>query len=290
MTDPDTLAHRFDAQRPRLVAIARRLVGSFAEAEDVVQDAWMRLQRVHPDEVDNLDAWLTTVVSRLSLDVVRSPRYVRERRWDVTVWDRQDDPSRGDPLTDVAQADRVGTALLVVLELLTPAERLALVLHDVFGMSFDEVATLIDRTPENARQLASRARRRVRQSAPTELRDRGRERSVVTAWLEAVQTGDFSAILELLDDGAVLTADYGVRRQVLVGSREIADNAVLAGRLAAHSTLARIDGRPGIVATVHGKIVSLMVFAIAGGRITGLNVLADPDRIATLAIPPLLRD
>src|SRR5690554_4392223 len=273
MTDPRILARRFDAQRGRLVAIASRLLGSAAEAEDVVQDAWLRLQRIDADQVENLDAWLTTTVSRLSLDVLRSARHTRERAWTVTPWD-EPATELGDPEGEADQGERVSAALIAVLDLLSPSERLAFVLHDVFGLPFDEVAAMMSRTPDSARQAASRARRRIQGSASGTLPDRRRERPIVDAWLSAVQDGDFEALLELLDEGAVLRADYGAHSQELRGAHQIAESAVVARRLAVGSIPVRIDGRPGVAAVVRGRIVSLMSFDIRGGRITGLDVLA----------------
>ena len=283
MTDQRMLARRFDAQRPRLVSIARQLLGSRAEAEDVVQDAWLRLQRIDPDQLDNVDAWLTTVVSRLSLDVLRSARHLRERAWDVTAW--SDAASTlGDPELEATHNDRVSVALLTVLELLSPAERLAFVLHDVFGLSFDEVARMMNRSVDAARQLASRARRRVRNDQTTAQLDRRREQPLVAAWLAAVQDGDFAALLGLLDDGAVLRADYATHSQELRGARQITENAVLAKTLAAHSVPVLIDGDPGVAVVIRDRVVSLMAFEIRHGRIVGLDVLADPGRIAELRI------
>jgi RNA polymerase sigma-70 factor, ECF subfamily len=283
MTDQRMLARRFDAQRPRLVSIARQLLGSRAEAEDVVQDAWLRLQRIDPDQLDNVDAWLTTVVSRLSLDVLRSARHLRERAWAVTEWSGARS-TLGDPELEVTHNDRVSVALLTVLELLSPAERLAFVLHDVFGLSFDEVARMMNRSVDAARQLASRARRRVRNDQTTTRLDRRREQPLVAAWLAAVQDGDFAALLGLLDDGAVLRADYATHSQELRGARQIAENAVVAKTLAAHSVPVLIDGDPGVVVVIRNRVVSLMAFEIRHGRIVGLHVLADPGRIAELRI------
>jgi RNA polymerase sigma-70 factor (ECF subfamily) len=284
MADQRMLARRFDAQRPRLVAVARRLLGSTVEAEDVVQDAWLRLQRVDPDQLDNVDAWLTTVVSRLSLDELRSARHTKERAWAVTKWSDAASTSRGDPEVEATQNDRISVALLTVLELLSPAERLAFVLHDVFGLSFDEVARMLNRSADASRQLASRARRRLRNGDATIRPDGRRARPIVAAWLAAVQDGDFDALLGLLDDGAVLRADYGTHGQQLRGARQIAENAVVAQALAAHSVPVLIDGDPGVAVVIRDSVVTLMAFEIRHGRIVGLDVLADPARIAELRI------
>jgi RNA polymerase sigma-70 factor (ECF subfamily) len=283
MADQRMLARRFDGQRPRLVAVARRLLGSTVEAEDVVQDAWLRLQRVDPDQLDNVDAWLTTVVSRLSLDVLRSARHTKERAWAVTKWSDAAS-SRGDPELEATQNDRISVALLTVLELLSPAERLAFVLHDVFGLSFDEVAHMLNRSADASRQLASRARRRLRNGDATIGPDGRRARPIVAAWLAAVQDGDFDALLGLLDDGAVLRADYGTHGQQLRGARQIAENAVVAQTLAAHSIPVLIDGDPGVAVVVRDSVLTLMAFEIRHGRIVGLDVLADSARIAELRL------
>lgn len=282
MADPDDLARRFEAARPRLRAIATSMLGSTVDAEDVVQAAWLRLERVDSTEIENLDAWLTTVVSRLSLDQLRSPRRVREQSWQVEPWRDEPVATSPDPADVVADADRVSVALLVVLERLTPAERIAFVLHDVFGRPFAEVAEVIQRTSPAARQLASRARRRLREASEPARSDRRRARRLVDAWLKAVQDGDVRLLLELLDEGAVLHADFGTHTRTLSGARDIVAQALLSARLAAHSTPVLIGGRPGVAATVNGRVVSIMAFAIDDDRIASLKVLADPRRLAEL--------
>lgn len=282
MADPDDLARRFEAARPRLRAIATSMLGSTVDAEDVVQAAWLRLERVDSTEIENLDAWLTTVVSRLSLDQLRSPRRVREQSWQVEPWRDEPVATSPDPADVVADADRVSVALLVVLERLTPAERIAFVLHDVFGRPFDEVAEVIQRTSPAARQLASRARRRLREASEPARSDRRRARRLVDAWLKAVQDGDVRVLLELLDEGAVLHAEFGTHTRTLSGARDIVAQALLSARLAAHSTPVLIGGRPGVAATVNGRVVSIMAFAIDDDRIASLKVLADPRRLAEL--------
>jgi RNA polymerase sigma-70 factor (ECF subfamily) len=262
-----------------LKAIAARLLGSSADAEDAVQETWLRLARSDADKIDNLDAWCTTVVSRISLDMLRAPRSTRERSWNVEPW--RDEPV--DPAPDLAdlvdQSDRVNVALLVVLDALTPAERIAFVLHDLFGQPFDEVADAVNRSPAAARQLASRARRRLREASAPARADRRRGRALVEAWLAAVQDGDLDGLLALLHEDATLHADYGTTSQTLTGADEIAAQAVLAARLAAHSTPVLIDGRPGIAATFGDRVVSLMMFEVSDGQIVALEVLADPVRL-----------
>ncbi|WP_194421299.1 sigma-70 family RNA polymerase sigma factor [Microbacterium abyssi] len=275
----EELAQRFESARPRLRAIATRLLGSNADADDAVQETWLRLARADASEIENLDAWCTTVVSRISLDMLRAPRSTRERSWNVEPW--RDEPV--DPAPDladlVAQSDRVNVALLVVLDALTPAERIAFVLHDVFGQPFDEVAEAVERSPEAARQLASRARRRLRAASAPARADRRRGRALVEAWLTAVQEGDLAALMDLLHDDATLHADYGTTTQTLRGAEKIAAQAVLAARLAAHSTPVLIDGLPGVAAMFGERVVSLMTFEVADGRIIALEVLADPRRL-----------
>lgn len=288
MTDRRILARRFETERPRLRAIAVRLLGSTNEADDAVQETWLRLQRVDSDGIHNLEAWLTTVVSRVCLDLLRAPRRTHERSWQVEPW--RDEPAsiEPDPAELTAQGDQVSVALLVLMETLTPAERIAFVLHDVFRRSFDEVATVLDRSPDAARQLASRARRRLRGADEPARPDRERGRRIVDAWLAAARDRDLRALLSLLDDGAVLHADYGATKQVLEGARSIADQAALAARLAAHSTPILIDGRPGVAAVMGARVVSIMAFDIVGERIVGLEVLADPERLTALGVDEVI--
>jgi RNA polymerase sigma-70 factor (ECF subfamily) len=278
------LARRFETERPRLRAIATQLLGSTADADDAVQETWLRLERADASGIDNLEAWLTTVVSRISLDQLRAPRRKREHSWQVEPWRDEPVAAEADPADLVARSDQVSVALLVLLETLSPAERIALVLHDVFGQPFDEIAEVLDRSPDAARQLASRARRRVRGAEEPARPDRERGRRIVTAWLAAAQDGNIAALLELLDDGAVLHADYGTSTQLVEGAASIAQQAVLSGRLAAHSTPILIEGRPGVAAVMQGRVVSIMAFEIEGERITGLDVLADPQRLDGLGV------
>ena len=283
--DPDLLAAEFESRRPRLRAIATRLLGSTAEADDVLQEAWLRLALA--DTVENLDAWLTTVVSRLSLDVLRSARVSKIDPWAVDTWEERAAPDP-DPAAVAAANEQVAVALVTVLDLLSPAERLAFVLHDVFGQSFDEVAEAIGRTPAAARQLASRARRRVRGSDTPARATGARGRAVVDAWLQAVQEGDLTHLLALLDENAVLRADYGTSAVRLEGAAEIAASATMAARLASHSVPVLLGGRPGVAAVLQGRVVSLMAFEIVDGRIVGLDVLADPERLALLDLDTIV--
>lgn len=289
MTDRRILARRFETERPRLLAIAVRLLGSAADAEDAVQETWLRLERVDASEIENLEAWLTTVVSRVSLDLLRAPRRTREHSWQVEPWRDEPIAVDADPADLTAQRDRVSVALLVVLDALSPAERIAFVLHDVFGQPFDQIASVLNRSPEAVRQLASRARRRLRGAEEPARPDRDRGRRVVDAWLAAATGGDLTALMSLLDDGAVLRADYGATTQTVEGARAIAEQAVLSGRLAAHSTPILIGGRPGVAATLHGRVVSMMAFDLVDDRIVGLHVLADPERLDALGVDRILR-
>lgn len=283
--DDEELARRFEQTRPRLRAIATRMLGSSADADDAVQETWLRLARTDPAGIDNFDAWCTTVVSRISLDLLRAPRATREHSWNVEPW--RDEPV--DPAPDLAdmvdRSDRVNVALLVVLDTLSPTERIAFVLHDVFGQPFDEVAAALDRSPDAARQLASRARRRLLEASVPARADRRRGRALVDAWLAAAQEGDLTTLLGLLHEDATLHADYGTSAQTLHGAEQIGAHAVLAARLAAHSTPVLIDGRPGVAAMFGERLVSLMSFEVEDGRIAALHVLADPARLSTIALP-----
>ena len=279
MTDRRILAQHFESERGRLHAIATRLLASSADADDAVQETWLRLDRTDAESIDNLAAWLTTVVSRISLDMLRAPRQSRERSWHVEPWRDEPVAEEADPAELVSQADQINVALLTLLDLLSPAERIAFVLHDVFGRSFGEIADVLDRSPEAARQLASRARRRLRGAEQQVRPDRAQGRRIVDAWLTAAQDGDLTALLSLLDDGAVLHADYGSSTQVITGAHAIAEQAVLSGRLAEHSTRILIDGRPGVAAIMRGRVISIMAFDIDDNRITGLSVLADHERL-----------
>jgi RNA polymerase sigma-70 factor, ECF subfamily len=284
MTDQRILARRFENARPRLLAIANRLLSSGADAEDVVQETWLRLERADVDEIKNLDAWLTTVVSRVSLDLLRAPRRTRERSWHVERWRDEPVALTGDPAVEAERSDQVSVALLVVLETLSPAERVAFVLHDVFRCPFEEIAEVLDRSVDAVRQLASRARRRLQSAHDTVQPTPRHARELVGAWLVAAQHGDFTALLGLLDDGAVLRADYGARSQVIEGAQAITEQAVLSARLAAHSTPILIDRRPGVAAVLSGQVVSIMAFTIVDGRITRLDVLADATRLQHLNV------
>jgi RNA polymerase sigma-70 factor (ECF subfamily) len=222
MTEREILARCFEAERARLHAIAMRLLGSASDADDAVQEAWLRLERSDTTAIENLAAWLTTVVSRISLDMLRTPRHTREDSWQVEPWRDEPIDIEADPADLITQSDQVSVALLTLLELLSPAERIAFVLHDVFGQSFTEVAAVLDRSVDAARQLASRARRRLRGAEEPARPSRGQARHIIDAWLAAARDGDLAQLLSLLDDGAVLHADYGNSTQTITGARAIA--------------------------------------------------------------------
>ena len=283
------VAAQFEAERGRLVAVARRLLGSRAEAEDAVQDAWLRLDRHRRQpgatDIDNLPGWLTTVVGRLCLDRLRAPARRTTIAWD-DVEVRPDD-GRG-PAEEAEHADSVGLALLVVLAELSPAERLALVMHDVFGLPFGEVAEVIGTSRDAAKKAASRARLKVRGSGPGAdgHRSGAAHRRVVDAFLEAARSGDLTGLTAVLHPDVVLRTDTPGGRVVVVGSTEVAGRArVFAGR-AASTVPVRVDGLCGVVSTgADGSPAALMVFVVEHEHIVGVVALADPARLAALHLP-----
>jgi RNA polymerase sigma-70 factor (ECF subfamily) len=290
MDDQEWLARQFEEHRPRLRAVAYRMLGSLSEADDAVQDAWVRLSRADTSDVDNLGAWLTTVVARVALNMLRSRRTRREEPLDVRLPDPIVDPlDGGDPEHEVLLADSVGLALLVVLETLTPAERLAFVLHDMFGVPFDDIAPLVERSPEATRQLASRARRRVRGAAPVPDADLSAQWEVVEAFLAAARDGDFDALVAVLDPEVVLRADGGPTglSQVIRGAEAVANQALMWSRVDLTMRRALINGAAGIVTYLHGRPFSIGAVTVRNGRIAEFDFLADPDRIARLDLTVL---
>ncbi|HEX3335344.1 MAG TPA: sigma-70 family RNA polymerase sigma factor [Jatrophihabitans sp.] len=282
MDEQDVLAQRFEADRPHLRAVAYRVLGSMTEAEDAVQEAWLRLQRSDTAAVDNLTGWLTTVVGRVCLDMLRARRSRREELIETQVCEPVDVV---DPEHEAVLADSVGLALLVVLDALTPAERLAFVLHDMFAVPFDEIATIVGCSSPAARQLASRARRRVQGSTPERASGRGRQREIVDAFLAASRSGEFDALLALLDPDVVLRADaatvaIGAAAEV-VGARAVA--GTFAGRARA-AQLALIDGAAGLVWMQGGKPRVVFAFTVVGAKVVGIEMLADPDRLDELDV------
>jgi RNA polymerase sigma factor (sigma-70 family) len=286
MDDGDWLAERFEAHRAHLRAVAYRMLGSTGEADDAVQDAWLRLSRADTGDIDNLGGWLTTMVARLCLDRLRARAARREQPLGVHLPDpvvsRQDGV---DPEQQALLAEGVGLALLVVLDTLTPAERLAFVLHDLFAVPFDEIAPIVGRSPAAARQLASRARRRVRRQAAVPDPDPGRQRELVDAFLAAAQQGDFSALLSVLDPEVVLHAETGEAAgaaTVLRGAAAVAEGALAFSGRARFARPVLVNGAAGVLVAAHGRPLAVMGFTVTGGRIVEIDVIADPDRLRHL--------
>ncbi len=288
MQDDEFWAVQFEEHRPRLRAVAYRMLGSFAEAEDAVQEAWLRVSRASGDDVDNVGGWLTTIVSRQCLNMLRSRATRREDPLDVRVPDPVVESGDAvDPAEQAALADSVGLALLVVLEALDPAERLAFVLHDTFAVPFEEIAAILGRTPAGARQLASRARRRVQGVSPAGKPDRARQREIVDAWLTAARGGDFQGLVALLHPDAVLLVDTGDAASKLVqGAAEISRQATTYRAAGLQARFAVVNGGPGIMSTIDGRPASVLAFTVADGLIVEIDILADPHRLAALDIVP----
>ena len=291
MSEHDWLAERFEENRPHLRAVAYRMLGSSAEADDAVQETWLRLSRAGTSGVDNLGGWLTTIVARVSLNMLRSRTLRREEPIDVPATGQPvaPPPNGTDPEHEAVLADSVGLALLVVLDTLTPAERLAFVLHDMFAVPFEEIAPIVERSPVATRQLASRARRRIQEAGsgdpPGEI---SRRREVVAAFLAAAREGDFDALLTMLDPDIVLRADDAAAQMgadaEAIGARAVA--GVFSGRAKALRP-ALIDGAPGAVWTYRGETRVVFAFTFTGGTITAIEQIADPERIARLEVTPL---
>jgi len=287
MTDQDWLAERFETNRSHLRGVAFRMLGSVTEADDAVQEAWIRLSRTDTSDVENLRAWLTTVVGRVCLNMLRSRRTRRESSLEARLPDPIVSPDTGlDPEQEALVGDSVGLAMLVVLDALTPAERIAFVLHDVFAVPFDEIAPIVDRTPTAARQLASRARRRV-QGAPVPDVDLHGQWAVVDAFLAAAREGDFERLLAVLDPDVVVRSDGGTARPGLIstvsGARAAAGQAMSFRRFAETATRILVNGIPGGIAwTPDGRPFAVLALTVRGERIVEIDVLADPDRLRQL--------
>ncbi len=287
MNDQDWLAERFEADRAHLRGVAYRMLGSMTEADDAVQEAWVRLSRSDTSEVENLRAWLTTVVGRVCLNMLRSRRTRREATLEGHLPDPILSPqAEMDPEREAILGDSVGLALLVVLDSLTPAERVAFVLHDVFAVPFDEIAQIVGRTPAAARQLASRGRRRV-QGAPVPDVGLDGQWAVVDAFLAAARGGDFERLLAVLDPDVVVRADGGAGRpgvvSVVRGAQAAAEQAMSFRRFAATATRVLVNGVPGGVAWApDGRPFAVLALTVRGGLIVAIDVLADPDRLAHL--------
>ena len=287
MTDQDWLAERFETNRSHLRGVAYRMLGSVTEADDAVQEAWIRLSRTDTSDVDNLRAWLTTVVGRVCLNMLRSRKTRREASLETHLPDPILSPEAGiDPEQEALLGDSVGLAMLVVLDALTPAERIAFVLHDVFAVPFDEIAPIVGRTPSATRQLASRGRRRVR-GAPVPDVDLDGQWAVVDAFLAAARAGDFERLVAVLDPDVVLRSDGGGARPGLDtqvhGARAVAGQAMTFRRFAAGATRVLVNGVPGGVAWApDGSPYAVLALTVKGGRIVEIDVLADRDRLAQL--------
>jgi len=291
MDDDNSKVDRFEASRARLAAVAYRMLGSLSEADDAVQEAWIRLDRSDTSSVENLDGWLTTVVARVCLDMLRSRKARREEPLEAHVPDPIVTRDTGlGPEDETLLADSVGLALLVVLEMLAPPERLAFVLHDMFAVPFDEIARILGRSGDAARQLASRARRRLQGATTAPDTDPARGREVVDAFFAAARGGDFDALVSLLDPDVVLVADAGAgspASAVVRGAAAVAGRALMFARPEARIAAALVNGAAGVVVTVNGRPLSVMGFTVAGGRIVEIDAIADPDRLDRLDLTAL---
>jgi len=287
MDERDWLAERFQEHRPRLQAVAYRMLGSTAEADDAVQEAWIRLSRSNAAAIDNLEAWLVTVVGRVALNMLRSRSTRREEPLDAHL-DHLPDPivdrvDGVDPQHEALLADSVGLALLVVLETLTPAERLAYVLHDMFSVPFDEIGAVLDRSPDAARQLASRGRRRIRGADPMPDADPAAERKVVEAFLAAAREGDFDALVAVLDPDVVHRVDTGSGAIVETRGAELVARRALVGAGSGRvARLALVNGATGFIALQDGELFAIAALTVRNGRIAELDILADPARLARI--------
>jgi RNA polymerase sigma-70 factor, ECF subfamily len=287
MDEHDWLAERFEADRTRLRAVAYRMLGSLSEADDAVQETWLRLSRADTSGVHNLGGWLTTLLARTCLDMLRARTSRREEPLDVHLPDpiisRQD---RVDPEQQALLAEGIGLALLVVLDTLTPAERVAFVLHDMFAVPFDQIAPIVGRSPAAARQLASRARRRVQAAGTVPEADHGRQRAVVDAFLAAARGGDLQALVALLDPDVVLRADLGAMdadaSREFRGAPAVAEQALAFSGRARFARPALVNGAAGLVVAPHGRLFAVLAFTITRGRIVELDILADPERLRHL--------
>ncbi|MBP2404491.1 sigma-70 family RNA polymerase sigma factor [Streptomyces syringium] len=295
MSEKDLLARRFEEHRPHLRAVAYRMLGSLGDVDDAVQETWLKLSRSDVTGVENLGGWLTTVTGRVCLDMLRSRTTRREsplhdddgqiRLPDPVV----SGPDGLDPEQEILLADSVGLALLVVLETLAPAERLAFVLHDMFAVPFDEIAPVLGRTAASTRQLASRARRRVQGAAPAPDTGLAHRRRIVDAFLAAARGGDFDALVSVLDPEIVARSDGGTLRPGVIrrGAADVASQAITFARFAEAAHPALVNGTPGVVAVAEGRAISVMAFTVQGDRITTLDILTDPERLARIDLSVL---
>jgi RNA polymerase sigma-70 factor, ECF subfamily len=293
MPTPERLAEEFEKHRAHLRAVAYRMLGSASEAEDAVQESWIRLARIDASAVENLCGWLTTVVARVCLDMLRTRTSRREDSLETHVPDPVVSRADADPESGAMLADSVGLALLVVLETLEPAERLAFVLHDVFGMTFDEIAPIVDRSVAAARQLASRARRRVQGQAPASDADLRQQRRVVDAFLAAAQEGDFERLVAVLDPEIVLRADGGAIKgmsRLVRGAQAVAAQAATFSKVALATQVVLVNGNIGLVCRLPDRrLFSVIGFTIADGKVVEMDILADPDRLNRLDLSAIER-
>ena len=295
MATPERLAEQFEEHRPHMRAAAYRMLGSVSEAEDAVQETWIRLSRADVSGVGNLRGWLTTVAARVCLDLLRTRAARREDPLDVHVPDpiitRAGSIDAGGPEADAVRADSVGLALLVVLEKLEPAERLAFVLHDVFAMPFEEIAPIVDRSIAATRQLASRARRRVQGEAPASDANLRNQRRVVDAFLAAVADGNFEALVGVLDPEIVLRADGGAAKgmsRLVRGAQAVVAQATTFSKLGLSNEVVLVNGNMGVLARLpNGRVLSVIAFTIASGKVVEMDILADPDRLNALDLSAL---
>jgi RNA polymerase sigma-70 factor, ECF subfamily len=293
MDERDWLAQRFQEHRPRLRALAYRMLGSTSEADDALQEAWIRLSRSNAAEIDNLQAWLLSVVGRVALNMLRSRKTRGEQPLDAHLPDPIVDRAEGiDPEHEALLADSVGLALLVVLETLTPAERLAYVLHDMFSVPFEEIGAILERSPEAARQLASRARRRIRGAHTTpDAEAAAHQEEIVEAFLAAARDGEFEALLAVLDPEIVERVDTGSGTIVEVrGALNVARRAMAASQLGLVGRRALINGAPGWVSVLDGELFAIGALTVHNGRITTMDILLDPARLARLDPTDFLTD
>ena len=296
MDENEWLASRFEEYRPHLRAVAYRMLGSLTDADDAVQDTWLRVSRADASQVDNLGGWLTTIVARICLNILRARNTRREESLDIHIPDPLIRPEGvPQPEEEALLADSVSLALLVVLDTLAPAERLAFVLHDMFQLPFSEIAPMVGRSPQAARQLASRARRRVKGAEiPAADADPARQRAVVDAFFRAVRGGDFDTLATLLDPDVVLRSDYGGRRpaapKITRGAAAVARQALLGALPGAELHPALVNGVAGVVITVRGRPFAVMGFTVAQDKIIEIDAIADPDRVRRIAAAVLSDD
>jgi RNA polymerase sigma-70 factor (ECF subfamily) len=290
MNDQRELAVRFEAHRDYLRSVAYRMLGVGADAEDAVQEAWLRLSRSDAANIDNLEAWLTTVTARVCLDMLRSRSTRREQPLEILLPNTTADPNATDPAQEVLLAERVGVALYVVLDALSPAERLTFVLHDLFGVPLDTIATTLGRTPNATKQLASRARARVRDADTDEAPDSDTRASrvVIDAFFAAARDGDFDALVGLLDPNAELHVEGPATTDLVRGATAVASRALMFARPDAHLHPARIGDTAGVVVTVDGQPVSMMAFTVDHGVVQTILTVIDPARLTRL-VPSWVR-